>query len=266
MDNATLIFMHIPKTAGGTLRHMLLRMMGEEHTFPIYGEQRAKTIELFKQLPDQQKRQLRFISGHIPFGIHDYVPQRCTYLTFLRNPVDRIISLYYYIRRATDHPLHERIEAQNLSLAAFIELEDVEEEMNAQVKYLCGIPYFYEGSATDNLLEIAQRNLQTHFVTGIAEEFDTSLAMMQRRFGWPQPYYRSVHVNPQRQLYDAIPDSVIQMIRERNQLDEALYNAAKIDFDETVRDCGGLAADVLKIRIASFSYKVYRTGLGLFRQ
>ena len=60
------------------------------------------------------------ISGHLYFEIHREIPQSTGYFTMLRDPVDRIISNYYYVLRAKDHRLHQRINAEKMSLADYV--------------------------------------------------------------------------------------------------------------------------------------------------
>ena len=41
---------------------------------------------------------MQVFKGHMPFGIHKRLPQDYTYITFLRDPIERVVSAYYFAR------------------------------------------------------------------------------------------------------------------------------------------------------------------------
>lgn len=98
--SSTLIFLHIPKTAGRTLEKILEREYAAEFTYNIYGYDQS-ILEAAKQLsllPNRQLRSIRLIKGHYNFGLHKLLPQGARYITFLREPIDRIVSHYFYVK------------------------------------------------------------------------------------------------------------------------------------------------------------------------
>ena len=44
--------------------------------------------------------------GHMLFGLHAILPQPATYITVVREPVDRVISSFYFMRNYKLHPLY----------------------------------------------------------------------------------------------------------------------------------------------------------------
>ena len=81
------VFLHIPKTAGSTLKWVLAHEYPGEAT--IHGDN-APFRNVIRQLQNMDPDQLelvRLYSAHVPFGVHWYLPKPSSYFTFLREPV-----------------------------------------------------------------------------------------------------------------------------------------------------------------------------------
>ena len=62
-----------------------------------------------------------------------------TYITVLRDPVDRIASHYYYAKRYPTHYLHKEITGRNMSLQDYASARLSDELDNGQVRMLAGV-------------------------------------------------------------------------------------------------------------------------------
>ncbi|MEO6969971.1 MAG: sulfotransferase family 2 domain-containing protein, partial [Chthoniobacterales bacterium] len=100
------IFLHLPKTAGTTLNRLI------EWEYPLsemYSIDpvlfRWSAAHLRKLSPDRLKK-TRMFKGHMLFGLHEALPQPATYITVLRDPVDRVLSAFYFMRSYKLHPLY----------------------------------------------------------------------------------------------------------------------------------------------------------------
>src|SRR5438128_9800911 len=113
-ERRVLIFLHIGKTAGSTLRTVIHRNYSSSDVSLIRSEpeagserpRRERTVRDFAGLPEEVRARPRVFEGHIIFGIHEYVPHPSTYITILRDPVKLAVSQYNYVRRRQDHRLH----------------------------------------------------------------------------------------------------------------------------------------------------------------
>jgi hypothetical protein len=130
----TAIFLHIPKTAGSTLSEIVLRQYKPRQVIWLRQPRIADSAAEFANLPDERKRAMRFILGHVGYGLHELTPNRCTYVTVLREPVDRVVSYYYYILRTPVHFMHE--ETKKLTLKEFAASQISNKVSNGQTKYL----------------------------------------------------------------------------------------------------------------------------------
>lgn len=113
----TTIFLHIPKTGGSTLRSIIHRQYADDKIFtikPLYD----KSIRKFKTLPDICKKEYAVVQGYMGFGLNNDIPQRCAYITILRDPIERVLSNYYY-GLGKNHPDFYR-ENQAITLDEFV--------------------------------------------------------------------------------------------------------------------------------------------------
>jgi hypothetical protein len=174
------IFLHIPKAAGSTPYRQIQCNYGPTATLAIEGSDIGECWAGFDRLPAAQRRRIRFIRGHMPFGLHQVIPRPCIYVTCLRAPVDRIISRYYYTVRRPDNYLCDTIVSQKMDLKDSV-CSGVSTELdNDQTRLLSGVgrktPF---GQCTTELLERAKRNIREHFaVVGLSERFDETLLLI----------------------------------------------------------------------------------------
>lgn len=118
---APAILLHVPKTAGTTLRALFHERLGDSLLWfrpadsrqPL-GEGHPRVVSDLQTLGSPESwRGLRVLGGHfpawqLPLGLRE---QRPLLMAVLRDPLQRLESLYAYIRRETSHPLHEALSA-----------------------------------------------------------------------------------------------------------------------------------------------------------
>lgn len=94
----TIIFLHVPKTAGQTIHHQLARAVGIENVSPVRTHTQA--VE-GRQMPPGY----RLHSGHIDWTELDSIPRPRFVFSVLREPRERLASFYFYLRQtARDMP------------------------------------------------------------------------------------------------------------------------------------------------------------------
>src|SRR5690349_20650120 len=96
----TLIFLHIPKTAGISLRQVLINNTPGPAFRIIHP---ISDVERLAALPESERAALELVDGHLYYGIHSLLPRPCRYMTMLRDPVEQVLSLYSFIREYKDH-------------------------------------------------------------------------------------------------------------------------------------------------------------------
>jgi hypothetical protein len=121
----------------------------------------------------------------------------------LREPVERVISNYYFARNTLTHHHHDLITSRGLSLEEFVE-SGVARIMtdNGQMRMLSGgwwsLPF---GECTEQVLERAKEHLRELFVVaGLVDRFDETFLRLRRALGWENTYYFRVNVGAGRLL------------------------------------------------------------------
>jgi hypothetical protein len=222
----TLIFVHMPKTAGISLREVLLRQMHGRPQFRILHP--VADVERLAALPAEERSRLELVEGHMYYGMHELIGRECRYITMLRDPVERVLSWYSYVLENDWHHLYQRIAEDRLSLATCIR-EHVSVELdNHMVRTLAGqrhidCPF---GQVAPGMLEEAKANLQTFAAVGISERFDESLALFARTFGWRRARPRRANITARRLRREHLDDETLALLARQNELDGELYRFA----------------------------------------
>lgn len=237
-EQETIIFLHIPKTAGTTLNHILDRQYPARAVHK-FGPHAQASVAAFKTMPQTDKARIQLLSGHMGFGLHTAFPQAATYFTMLRDPVERVLSYYHFIHRTPDHYLYDTIVSNNMSLLECLENKIPVMMNNGQTRLLSGVwGKVGFGKCDADMLAVAQENLVKHFaVVGLMEEFDASLLLLQQAFAWENIFYKRRNVTKeQKQVDEATREAVLAV----NQLDLKLYAFAQELFAEQAAAQGRL--------------------------
>jgi hypothetical protein len=237
-----IIFLHVPKTAGTTLNRLI------ECEYPLFQMYSVDPV-FFRwsashlwQLPPKRLKRTRVFKGHMLFGLHQILPQPATYITVLRDPIDRVISAFYFMRSYKLHPLYWTLRRERWTLEDFVRRSRRD---NAQCKILAGAEY--DAPCTDEIFERAKQNLLRHFsVIGLSERFEESLALMKLRFGWKLRRYASFNVTRARPGKHDLSKATLDLMLEQNSFDVGLYAFATKLFEDAVEKNAGEVNQILR--------------------
>lgn len=228
-----LIFLHIPKAAGNTFIQILAKHYNDSQTLRALGVDHI--WQVVASLSPSEKRTIRCICGHLRYGIHKAFSQRSDYVTFLREPVSRILSFYYYIIKTPAHYLHKSVVNGGLSLDDFVQSNLTDETTNLQTVLISGC----DGKVSGDSLEIAKRRLKEDFLAfGLSEHFDASLLLLSKALGWSWRYYTRQNVSANYDKAKALNDDTLALIKEHNRYDLELYDFAKEVFLSSIEKYG----------------------------
>jgi hypothetical protein len=169
---------------------------------------------------------LRAVVGHYWFGIHQHVTRPWTYLTLLRDPLERVASLFWHLKA------HEGVEQ---SFDDFLAAPSYREVDNDQTRRISGQEPPL-GQCTRAMLETAKDNLRRYFsMVGVADRFDETVILLKRRLGWERDVlYRPMNITPDRPPASSLPARTQEGILRWNELDRELYEFAAGLLDEMV--------------------------------
>ena len=232
MTDPTLIFLHLPKCGGTTLNRIIEWEYNPLRIFSVDPSFFRWSYRKLGGWSPERLAQMQVFKGHMPFGLHERLSGPSTYITFLRDPIERSISAYYFARNYVLHPLHWKV--KRMTLDEYVRWTP---NHNVQTKLLAGQDF--AADCSEDTLALAKANLASHFaLAGLTERFDECLALLKIMFGWNISQYANFNVTGNRPNKGRVPTSSQDLIAERNRFDVALYQHVVPLFDEVVKGHG----------------------------
>lgn len=240
--------MHIPKCGGSTFKSILDRIYKSDEIYNVKGQ----NIEDFISLSTQGKDKIKLLRGeHFKFGLHEQIPTKSEYITFLRDPIERIISNYYYVKRAPNHRFYNLV---NTGISLYDYIIEINRQgnniNNGQIRYISGIQ-----DKEEFMLEKALENIEKHFsFVGTIEKFNESLIILQKMYGWPTPYYHIINKTDRRPSLESLDKKTIDAIKHFNAGDIILYKEMNKTLETRSKTENISNQDLLRLNILSKAY------------
>jgi hypothetical protein len=229
-----IVHLHLPKTAGTALRHAFQGL-----TTPKLRICPARFENQFKNVNFDD---FDFFSGHISFMLAEKIGG--DYITVLRDPVDRFLSVYYFWRE-----LHEKgVErsrntflATNYDLSDFVSfldepflIEEFYNRMTWQIAFssVMGMRYLLrqEKKLTDvEVLEMAKENLSKFRFIGFQERYSSLIDKLNSAYEISIPNAR-INITKKRERPNNLSASLLSQINRWIYLDQELYKYALLKY------------------------------------
>lgn len=248
-----LLFIHVPKASGSTIRSIISRNYTTPGTRVAFDEWHAVD---FRQLASS--KELKIIIGHFRFGMHFGGLRPVSYLSMVRNPIDRTVSDYFYAYHDPAHRLREQVTSGQLTLSDFL----VTTDRVALIRQLTGLedPKLRREPGVPE--EIVARS---YSLIGISERFDESALLLAHLNNWDSPIYipkNRTKLPPEvaeqrKKLREELPRDVIGHF----QRDVAFYDFCVAQLDRAIALAGegfqraltayrGIQQDIIKTAYA----------------
>lgn len=244
--NDLLVFTHIPKTAGMTFKKLLDRHFPAAQR-PKIGPDYQASVDRIKALPDEARAQIRCLSGHLPYGVHKFFPQRrMQYVAFVRDPVGRALSEYFFFAKQPQlMPLIGLEVGANLTPQAFLEYQASVGMMDFQTRVLCGYDNMIESMLppypemkVDDVDAFIDKIVDSYAMIGTVERFDESLLLIKEKFNWRNVCYISRNIGTPSKKKAELKAALTDEVSKLNPLDCKLYDRIKKLVDDKIEARG----------------------------
>jgi len=196
LEEEKIVFLHIPKTGGTTLHHLL--SVGRED-----GEICPERHNGLHAFTAGELAGYRVFSGHFDYPSTKLIPGRKAVVTMLRDPVARLVSLYHFQKSHRDEVIERdglrlaRL-AKDYSMLEFFALEEIRNHPtinNATTRMLSErVPSWRWESKRQNMealsptnLELALENLEEMSAFGLMEQYEDSVRIIFEKLCLPAP-------------------------------------------------------------------------------
>jgi hypothetical protein len=231
----TLVFIHIPKTAGASFHHALDRVHRKGQNFSIRNMFPLESIKEFSGYSEEYRTRFNLVKGHHAHLLLPKVIDAET-ITVLRDPLMQFVSSFHHIRRTPQNPRHE--EVKNLAtIREFIDYCKSTGFSNGQTYHLGHTLADLENNrghyreVTQADFDRASALLQNINYVLLTEHFHEGLVLLQHELGWPDPVYEWKNKSPQK-VRRGMSEEMEREILELQHFDVQLYEMAQKRYQE----------------------------------
>jgi hypothetical protein len=232
LDSRPILFEHIPKTGGVTLRGILRKVYGGNNMFLINSRDIRSSLDEFKQIPDPKRNQLRVVTGHgaSMFEKHLHNPFR---VTILREPVSLFISQYHFLKVSRGTVYFD--DMQNIhSMEQYIDFALKNGQDNLLTRYLSNsmqwlvdesLPVPEMQNQGEELLSRAIERMHDFDAVINLSDFDAGIFALSRMLGWNHriPLYKPSNRNTRKDKSFTLTPELLERMSDLLRFDIRLY-------------------------------------------
>jgi hypothetical protein len=246
-----LVHHHLPKTAGRSLRKVMEANYGPGELVNLTGREQGDPAQWYRDwwasLPGEERAAVRCVSSHtaqylIPVVTDRPVRAFCT----LRDPVERVISLVFFIVWMDEHgrrsPMLAAMRERGWELGDVYRHLGGERDLPAELRELfwplfngqsreilgprvdwSSLPFEAEEPELDSFRDEVLDALRETYVVGVSERLSESVRLFADSFGWRRTFVPQVNVRPYGSRRSEINEETRSLIRAYNRVDADVH-------------------------------------------
>jgi hypothetical protein len=235
------VFLHIQKTAGTSIVDLAREAYGSNDVtshgdFTLPPKNLDELLDAQGSSPASFSNR-RFISGHFGYDYASFFMKQRYSFTFLRDPIERVLSFYYFCRQRDPQEYEIYSLAQKLTLDQFLLLGFERPSVRACIwnnqTWQLANGYGHTNGRNilsyepDEMLALAIQHLDVFSYVGFAENFEADRDNILRDLGIHPPCVKVVsNANPGRPTAKHLPPATRHLLASLTQLDQVLYETA----------------------------------------
>jgi hypothetical protein len=239
-----LFFLHVPRTGGTSLLSYLDQQFAPGEVCPAHEQHEFEALEAEGRLQGY-----RFYRGHFGINFADHVEAKGRWITFLRDPVERVVSSWRHMRdRAPPFSAGQGLSAKQIvddaQRAGDLDFPDFCQQMldegrlsffNQATAALArgrgwGLSQHEQRRMDEETLELAKANLRCFHFVGTTEKYSESLSALQVQLGLPTAAPLRLNAAP---TFHVDRPGMRDVLHELTRFDRLLYESV-IDPERTV--------------------------------
>jgi hypothetical protein len=224
------LMLHIPKTAGTSLRNFLVESYQESRICSIYNDDNDNIYidyARFLSLSMAQRAHFKLFIGHLFSTVSQQLPFPHRLLTFLRDPMERVKSNVWHRLRSGPFIITPTGE---IPIKDAVNEAKLDEFDNCQIRMIGGIIKETTPRIGRYHVQFAMQSIYERFdFVGRVEDMETDMAALARLLGIsPRPLPReNVKLEPDARAQEIFDSIDWARVEERHAADRELYDWVK---------------------------------------
>jgi hypothetical protein len=228
-------FMHIMKTAGISVQ-MFLK--------PFIADSRNLWVESSEQIEPLHPHYVEYfdlVQGHFSYKDTTKLRANKRLISILREPVDRVLSAYWYFRTRKDEEVrditrHMIAYAKKCTFLEWLRCDHPQVQSVTHNQQTFAFAHDWRaprGQSDDKVLQEALCHLDEFYFVGFFERLQESMQLLSKSMGWaPHEALGRHNVTPQRQSVRDLSAQERDAVIELNQYDYVLYNRVRQQLED----------------------------------